>query len=63
MSVKKRKRTKSSPPVSVVTGAAGFLGSHLTDLLIGRIFYDGAGKIFEDMEPALQVAKQAALEY
>ena len=30
------KRTKSSRPVSVVTGAAGFLGSHLTDLLIAR---------------------------
>ncbi len=27
---------KSKPPVSVVTGAAGFLGSHLTDLLIAR---------------------------
>jgi dTDP-glucose 4,6-dehydratase len=31
-----KKRTKSSQPVSVVTGAAGFLGSHLTDLLIAR---------------------------
>jgi dTDP-glucose 4,6-dehydratase len=27
---------KASQPVSVVTGAAGFLGSHLTDLLISR---------------------------
>ncbi|MFT5522233.1 MAG: flavin-dependent dehydrogenase [Pirellulaceae bacterium] len=27
--------------------------SNLTDLLIGRIFYDGAGKIFDDMDPAL----------
>jgi len=27
---------KSKQPVSVVTGAAGFLGSHLTDLLIAR---------------------------
>ena len=27
---------KSKQPVSVVTGAAGFLGSHLTDLLISR---------------------------
>ena len=30
------KRAKSSQPVSVVTGAAGFLGSHLSDLLIQR---------------------------
>ncbi len=29
---------------------------NLTDLLIGRIFYDGAGKIFDDLEPALQQA-------
>jgi dTDP-glucose 4,6-dehydratase len=29
-------RRPSSQPVSVVTGAAGFLGSHLTDLLIAR---------------------------
>ena len=36
MALKKPKRTKSSQPVSVVTGAAGFLGSHLTDLLISR---------------------------
>ena len=27
---------KSSPPISVVTGGAGFLGSHLTDLLLAR---------------------------
>ena len=27
---------KSKQPVSVVTGAAGFLGSHLTDLLLSR---------------------------
>lgn len=26
---------------------------NLTDLLIGRIFYDGAGNIFEDMDPQL----------
>ncbi len=27
---------------------------NLTDLLIGRIFYDGAGDIFDKMEPAMQ---------
>ena len=27
---------------------------NLTDLLIGRIFYDGVGRIFEDMDPALE---------
>ena len=26
---------------------------NLTDLLIGRIFYDGAGRIFDDMDPLL----------
>ncbi|MFO1476979.1 MAG: UDP-glucuronic acid decarboxylase family protein [Verrucomicrobiota bacterium] len=31
-----RRPAKSSQPVSVVTGAAGFLGSHLTDLLLSR---------------------------
>ncbi len=31
-----RKARTSSQPTSVVTGAAGFLGSHLTDLLIDR---------------------------
>ena len=36
MASKRINRTKSSQPVSVVTGAAGFLGSHLTDLLIAR---------------------------
>ena len=38
MAIKKSKssKTKSTQPVSVVTGAAGFLGSHLTDLLISR---------------------------
>jgi dTDP-glucose 4,6-dehydratase len=29
-------RRQSIPPTSVVTGAAGFLGSHLTDLLLSR---------------------------
>jgi dTDP-glucose 4,6-dehydratase len=33
---KHTKRVRSSQPVSVVTGAAGFLGSHLTDVLIQR---------------------------
>src|SRR5215831_9562751 len=33
---KATKATKATQPVSVVTGAAGFLGSHLTDLLIER---------------------------
>lgn len=27
---------------------------NLTDLLIGRIFYDDAGKIFEDLDPAIE---------
>ena len=30
------KKRPSSQPASVVTGAAGFLGSHLSDLLLGR---------------------------
>ena len=30
------KKAKGRQPISVVTGAAGFLGSHLTDLLISR---------------------------
>jgi dTDP-glucose 4,6-dehydratase len=34
--IKKTKRTSSSMPTSVVTGAAGFLASHLTDLLLAR---------------------------
>ena len=29
---------------------------NLTDLLIGRIFYDGAGNIFQDMDPAMERA-------
>lgn len=36
MAKTKSKTTQSSQPTSVVTGAAGFLGSHLTDLLIAR---------------------------
>jgi len=31
---------------------------NLTDLLIGRIFYDGAGRIFDDMDPALEKSNQ-----
>lgn len=30
---------------------------NLTDLLIGRIFYDGAGNIFDKMDPVLEEAK------
>lgn len=39
MPAKKKKKNsarKSKQPVSVVTGAAGFLGSHLTDLLLSK---------------------------
>lgn len=32
--------------------------SNLTDLLIGRVFYDGAGRIFDDLMPALEQARQ-----
>src|SRR5437899_5482134 len=32
----KRVKPTSSPPMSVVTGGAGFLGSHLVDLLLAR---------------------------
>ncbi|HEY5915620.1 MAG TPA: UDP-glucuronic acid decarboxylase family protein [Verrucomicrobiae bacterium] len=33
---KSRSAATATPPISVVTGAAGFLGSHLTDLLLAR---------------------------
>lgn len=33
---KKKSVAKNSAPISVVTGAAGFLGSHLTDLLLSN---------------------------
>jgi dTDP-glucose 4,6-dehydratase len=36
MAVKKKRPAKSSQPTSVVTGGAGFLASHLTDLLLSR---------------------------
>jgi dTDP-glucose 4,6-dehydratase len=36
MSIRKRRAVKSRPPISVVTGGAGFLGSHLVDLLLAR---------------------------
>ncbi len=32
----KTKRASTSPPTSVITGAAGFLGSHLTDVLLAK---------------------------
>src|ERR1700744_908591 len=36
MQAKKKKSSKTTQTTSVVTGAAGFLGSHLTDLLVSR---------------------------
>ncbi len=32
--------------------------NNLTDLLIGRVFHDGAGRIFDDLIPALERARQ-----
>lgn len=34
---------------------------NLTDLLIGRIFYDGAGGIFEEMQPAVEKARMESV--
>lgn len=34
--------------------------SNLTDLLIGRIFHDAAGKIFDDLDPALSQSQSHA---
>jgi len=36
MKTTRRRRKPAEPPISVITGAAGFLGSHLTDLLLKR---------------------------
>ena len=36
MTAAKKRRVAKTQPVSLVTGAAGFLGSHLSDLLISR---------------------------
>lgn len=34
---------------------------NLTDLLIGRVYQEGVGKIFEDMDPAIQEAKSTTM--
>ena len=36
MSKRKARGAESRPPISVVTGGAGFLGSHLVDLLLAQ---------------------------
>jgi len=36
MKTTRKRRKPAEPPISVITGAAGFLGSHLTDLLLKR---------------------------
>jgi dTDP-glucose 4,6-dehydratase len=36
MPLKKKKSSSAAQPTSVITGGAGFLGSHLTDLLLAR---------------------------
>jgi dTDP-glucose 4,6-dehydratase len=36
MPARKKRATEPAQPVSVVTGGAGFLGSHLVDLLVGK---------------------------
>jgi dTDP-glucose 4,6-dehydratase len=36
MAIAKKRAGRAEPPVSVVTGGAGFLGSHLVDLLLAR---------------------------
>lgn len=35
---------------------------NLTDILIGRIFHDSAGLIFDDMEPALESVRHEAIQ-
>ena len=42
-------------------GPSAYRGN-LTDLLIGRVFHDGAGRIFDDMTPAIEQAQRMAAE-